>query len=81
MWWVGLPNAANHTKCKVTAGRVEGWQMGYGERLRIRSGGPKCEFSPLPFPPPVTVSQVSELSGLATFISPGAGWRLVRKGN
>lgn len=26
------------------------------------------------------MSQVSELSDLATFISPGAGWRLIQKG-
>lgn len=34
----------------------------------------------IPSLPQLTVSQVSELSGLATFISPGAGWRLVQKG-
>lgn len=34
----------------------------------------------VPSLPQLTVSQVSELSCLATFISPGAGWRLVKKG-
>lgn len=34
----------------------------------------------VPSLPQLTVSQVPELSCLATFISPGAGWRLVKKG-
>lgn len=48
--------------------------------MRIWSRGPKCHFLHIPSRPQLTVSQVSELSGLATFISPRAGWRLVQKG-
>lgn len=50
------------------------------ERWSIWSGGPKCDFLHIPSLPQLIVSQVSELSGLATFISPRAGWRLVQKG-
>ena len=50
------------------------------ERWSIWSGRPKCDFLHIPSLPQLIVSQVSELSCLATFVSPRAGWRLVQKG-
>lgn len=70
-----IPKAVNKTKCTVTVSRGLGNGL-RGEGLRIWSWGPKCEFFHVAFPQ-FTVSQISELSVLATFISPGAGWRLV----
>lgn len=65
-----------YNDCQWAWGLGDGLQ---GERLRIWSGGPKCDSLHIPSLPQLTVSQVSELSGLATFISLGAGWRLVQK--
>lgn len=73
-----IPKAMNHTKCTMAISRGLGNGL-QSEGLRIWSWGPKCEFFHVPSPQ-FTVSQISELSGLATFISPGAGWRLVQKG-
>lgn len=76
-----LPNAVNHTQCIMTAGKA--WGLGnelQGRGLRTWSWGHECQFPHVPSLPQFTVSQISELSGLATFISPGAGRRLVQKG-
>lgn len=71
----------NCTKRIMTLSKA--WGLGnelQGKGLRIWSWGPQCQFFHVSSLPQFTVSQISALSCLATFISPGTGWRLVQKG-